>query len=129
MWSMITSALGMIASPVTQWIKNKGELNMAEHKRKLTVITGEQSWDQIQASNSSGSWKDEFLCVFFSIPFMIPFYAAIVGDDALILRVDTAFNILDTRVPAEYWYIMSAIVAASFGIKSVVNGVQALRGK
>jgi len=125
----IGTLVGAISAPVTQWVKNRGEVAMAKHTRKLKVITGEQDWDQINAANAAGSWKDEFLTVFFSIPFMVPFYAAITGDDILLSRVETAFEILDTQVPEEYWYIMSAIVAASFGIKSLVKGVQTIRGK
>lgn len=123
----LAGLFSFLSAPVTQFIKNRGEVALAKHRRKLKVITGEQDWDSIQAANSAGSWKDEFLTVFFSMPFMIPFWAALVGDEELLDRVNRAFVVLDTNVPSEYWYIMSAIVAASFGLKSIVKGVGMIR--
>jgi len=110
------------------YLKNKGEIKKAEHERKLKHISGEQEWDMEQAKNSGESWKDEYLTLIFTSPFVILFVGVLFDVPMLIVRMKEAFVVIDTEVPTEYWYLLSVIVAASFGVKSVIKGIQKIRG-
>jgi len=64
--------------------------------------------------NSATSWKDEYLTIIFTIPLIacfIPF---------LVPYVKEGFVVLET-MPQWYQITLSVIVAASFGVRSVVG--------
>lgn len=128
--------IGIIGSVVSglfglgkEYMDRKKEEAQAKHERKLKVIKGEQDWDMIQAQNSGESWKDEFITLVVFSPFIGMFCAVLFGDVEMVERFKEAFIVLDTEVPEEYWYLLSAITAASFGIKKIVEGVKKIRNK
>jgi len=110
------------------YMDERKEVKAAEHQRTLKHITGEQEWDTLQAKNSGDSWKDEYLTLIFTSPFVILFVGVLFDVPELIVRMKEAFIVIDTEVPTEYWYLLSVIVAASFGVKSVIKGIQKIRG-
>ena len=72
------------------------------------------SWEQEAIKNSATSWKDEYLTIIFTIPLIacfIPF---------LVPYVKEGFAVLET-MPQWYQITLSVIVAASFGVRSVVG--------
>ena len=72
------------------------------------------SWEQEAIKNSATSWKDEYLTIIFTIPLIacfIPF---------LVPYVREGFAVLET-MPQWYQITLSVIVAASFGVRSVVG--------
>jgi hypothetical protein len=109
------------------YMNNKAEEKAAVHKRKITQIKGDQDWDAIQAANSGNSWKDEYLTVILTSPFVCMFLAVVLDLPEVLGRFKEAFVVLDTNVPDEYWYLLSVVVAASFGLKKVVDVIQASR--
>ena len=103
--------------------RNKKIAAKAEAEAKVMVAASEQvgDWERIQASNSAGSWKDEWLTILFSIPLIMAF---IPGG---MVYVEAGFAALE-QMPEWYQYTVSVIVAASFGVRSAV-GFMKLRKK
>ena len=110
------------------FLKNKAEEKQAIHDRKITQIKQDGNWDEIQASNSNNSWKDEYLTIILTLPFVAMFLAVIFEADEMVIRFKKAFMVLDEDVPDEYWYLLSVVVAASFGVKKIIDVIKAKRG-
>ena len=53
------------------------------------------------------------------------FLAVVFEADEMIIRFKQAFKVLDEDVPDEYWYLLSVVVAASFGVKKVIDVIKA----
>jgi hypothetical protein len=105
-----------LIAPVTELVgghfKRKAEEKQAQHERKLEVIKHEANWDNIQATNSATSWKDEWFTVLFSIPLVMAFVPEMVQ------IVKDGFEVLD-QMPDWYKGFLGAAVAASFGIRTL----------
>lgn len=127
MLNLIGNFIGGLFGIGSQYLNNKKEKAQAKHERELTEIKEVASWDQIQASNSNNSWKDEYLTILFTLPLIVMFTAAALGYNDVVENIKYAFIVLKTEVPEEYWYILSAIVAASFGVKNIIKGIKELR--
>lgn len=110
-----------------QYLANKAEKAQAKHERDVAVIKGDQSWDQIQAENSGDSWKDEYLTIVITSPFIVMFIAAAWGDMDVVNRMRDAFVIIKAQVPEEYWTLLYVAFAASFGVKGIIKGVKTYR--
>ena len=121
----IGSVVSAISKPITQHLTNKGAEAQATHERKLRVISGEQTWEERQAEASNGSWKDEYLTILITIPFIMRFGAVFFGRDAE-YAVERAIMAL-SDMPTEYWYLMSATFAAAFAIKGIPAAVTKIR--
>jgi hypothetical protein len=111
-----------------QYLSNKAEKAQAKHEREVTIIKGDQKWDEIQAKNSGESWKDEYLTVILTSPFVAMFLAAVLDEPEMVMRISDAFMVLKSDVPDEYWMLLSVVVAASFGMKKVVDVIKGIRG-
>ena len=72
------------------------------------------SWDEIAQTNSSTSWKDEYLTLLVSIPLIMCFIPSLVP------YVREGFAVLET-MPTWYQYTFSVIVAASFGVRGAIG--------
>jgi hypothetical protein len=107
-----------------QYLSNKAEKAQAKHEQEVAVIKGDQEWDQIQAANSRESWKDEFLTIVITSPFIAMFIASVFGDMGMVERISDSFIILQTNVPEQYWTLLYVAFAASFGVKGVIKGVK-----
>ena len=107
------------------YLNNKGAEAQAKSAQKIKKLSGTQSWEEKQADASNGSWKDEYLTVLITIPFIMRFGATFVSDAAA-KRVDEAIAALNT-MPTEYWYLMSATFAAAFAIKGIPAAVNKMR--
>lgn len=126
---MIGTIVAGLFSIGKTFLGNRAEVKKAKHERQLKVISGEQTWDQIQAENSKGSWKDEFITIVVWSPFIGMFIAVVVGNMAMVQRFKEAFIVLKTDVPDEYWLLLAAVTAASMGVKSIITGIAKIRGK
>ena len=92
-------------------IKAKSE---AEATVMVNASKSIQDWEALQAQNASTSWKDEWLTLLFSIPLILAFTP---GADHLVRE---GFLVL-ADTPDWYTYTISVIVAASFGVRSVIG--------
>ena len=87
----------------------KGKIKKSEAKAENAA-----SWDEIAQTNSSTSWKDEYLTLLVSIPLIMCFIPSLVP------YVREGFAVLDT-MPTWYQYTFSVIVAASFGVRGAIG--------
>ena len=102
---------GWLPSSFKKYIISKEQ---AVHKRKLTQIKNEASWDETQAKNANTSLKDEWFVFLLSIPMI----GAFVPD--MVPYVKEGFVVLN-EMPEFYKAFLGAAIAASFGIKSLAN--------
>jgi len=86
-----------------------GKISKSKAKAKAN-----ENWDVAAQSSSNTSWKDEWLTILFSIPLIMCFIPPMVP------YVREGFNALES-MPSWYQYMLSVIVAASFGVKSVIG--------
>ena len=107
-----------------QYFANKAEKSKAKHEQELAVIKGDQTWDEIQARNSNESWKDEYLTIVITSPFIAMFLAAVFDDREMVNRIGEAFVILQNEVPEQYWTLLIIAFGASFGVKGVIKGAK-----
>ena len=119
---MIGAIIGPIANLAGTFLQGQlektranTEVKVATPKAKAAVlekqVTGEIEWDVEAIKGSTGSWKDEWLTVLFSIPLILAFIPG-MGD-----LVMNGFEQL-SEMPEWYQYSLGVIVAASFGVRS-----------
>ena len=110
MIGQIISAVGGLA---TSWIDGKTAIQKAEAQIRMKQATGEIDWDLEAIRSAQHSWKDEWLTVLFSVPLILSFCGEWGRE-----RVAEGFAAL-SAMPDWYQVSLGAIVAASFGIRSV----------
>ena len=93
-------------------IKGDHQVSMAEKERKAKALTHEADWDKVQAENSNGSWKDEWLTILVSIPLILSFIPAAIP------YVEQGFKAL-AAMPTWYQGLVGVVFAASFGVKKL----------
>ena len=119
------SLIGPVANLAGTWLDGHVAEKKAKTEAKIVTIkseakikerqaTGEIDWDIAQAKASEGSWKDEWLTILFSIPLVLAFIPSTVP------YVEEGFRVLQ-NMPEWYHYALSVIVAASFGVRSVIG--------
>ena len=117
---MIQALIGPVVSLASTWMegriqksKAKTEADVALKRAEAIVYekkaTAEIDWDLEAIKGSKESWKDEWLCILFSIPMILAF---VPGMDGV---VEKGFQQLEL-MPEWYQYSLGCIVAASFGI-------------
>ena len=109
MWQAL---IGPVTNLVGGYFKQKAEEKQAVHERKLETIKHEANWDNIQATNSGTSWKDEWFTLLFSVPLVMAFVPEMVP------VVKNGFTVLES-MPEFYKAFLGAAVAASFGIRAL----------
>tara|TARA_R100000458_G_scaffold6751_1_gene5378 strand:+ start:5334 stop:5663 length:330 start_codon:yes stop_codon:yes gene_type:complete len=87
----------------------KGRIAKSEAKAKSAA-----DWEAIAQQNAGNSWKDEWLTILFSLPLVMCFIPSAVP------YVKNGFAALQ-EMPTWYQYMLSVIVAASFGVRSAVG--------
>ena len=124
MWQALISP---ITSLLGQVLKNKAEEKAAVHTAKMQVIQNTASWEQLMASASATSWKDEWFTLLLSAPVVALMWGIGMNDLEIIERIGYAFTELD-RLPDWYQYLLFMAVSASFGIRGA-DKLLALKGK
>mgnify|MGYP003659420716 FL=1 len=87
----------------------QGKISKSEARAKNA-----QDWDTVAQQNSSNSFKDEWLTFLFSIPLIMCFIPSLVP------YVKEGFLVLE-QMPDWYQYLLSLVVAASFGTRSAIG--------
>lgn len=122
---MIQALIGPVVSLASTWMegriqksKAKTEADVALKRAEAIVYekkaTAEIDWDLEAIKGSKESWKDEWLCILFSIPMILAF---VPGMDGI---VEKGFQQLEL-MPEWYQYSLGCIVAASFGIRGATR--------
>jgi len=127
--------LGLLSNPITKLVADKviGAATHAMEKKKIirqaeieatanidyakieaqkAVHKAEQAVLKQQVKSSEKSWKDEYLCVVFTILLICHFI------EPLQPSMMTGWEMLGTA-PKEFWYIIMTIVAGSFGVSTL----------
>ena len=116
---ILAAVVGGAMDLIGTWVKGKVETTAAITKANVAIqvkkAEADVNWDQIMAEGSRSSWKDEYLTILVSIPFIMVFMPW-TRDAA-----KEGFEALNTIVPDEYWYLMGLVFAASFGVKKVME--------
>ena len=115
---MMIPIIDSLTSLVGTWLDGKVTKTKAMAEAQAAVIVKQAEsvadWETTMARNSSQSWKDEWLALLFSIPLIMCFIPSMVP------YVRAGFEVLET-MPDFYQYTLSVIVAASFGVRSVIG--------
>ena len=86
-----------------------GRISKSEAKAKAA-----KDWDTVAQQNAGNSFKDEWLTLLFSIPLILCFIPSAVP------YVKEGFAVLE-EMPDWYQYLLSLVVACSFGVRSAVG--------
>lgn len=118
---ILQGLMGVASEAVGGYIetkKAKAKQKLVQIEAETTLmekqISGEIDWDIAAQKNSSGSWKDEYLTILFSIPLLLCFLPFTVE------YVERGFEAL-AMTPDWYKYTLGVIVSASFGIKGATK--------
>jgi len=110
--------LNTVVSLAGTWLEGRVAKTKAKAEAEATVLIKQAEsaadWEAAMARNSAQSWKDEWLTLLFSIPLIMCFIPSMVP------YVQDGFAVLET-MPTFYQYTLSVIVAASFGVRSVIG--------
>ena len=113
MFSAVTQLLGSVGGLATSYLDGKTAVQKAEAQIRMKEATGDIDWDLAAIRATQSSWKDEWLTIIFTLPLILSFCGdwgrQIVHDGFLSLQ----------QMPDWYQLSLGAIVAASFGIRSV----------
>ena len=119
------SILTQVASFATTWFegkKQKAEAKaMAEaamEKAKAAVYEkkalSDENWDMTALQNSQSSWKDEYLLLVFSVPFVMAFIPQLQE------YVKVGFEVLE-NTPEWYRWALAIMISSSFGVRSFLK--------
>ena len=111
---IIGEIIGGLFSLGKGWLEGKQKKQQATQEKEMEIIKNAGSWDEIQAKNSSSSWKDEYLTIVLSIPLIMCFIPSLAP------YVEQGFEAL-RGTPEWYQYLLGVMVAASYGIKKVTD--------
>lgn len=125
--SMWQTLLSPIVTLLGQVLKNRSEEKNAVHKAKMEVIKNTASWEQLMATASATSWKDEWFTLLLSAPVVAVVWGIGMNDVDILDRIGLAFEELN-RLPDWYQYLLFMAVSASFGIRGA-DKLLALKGK
>ena len=114
---MLQMLIGPAVELAKDFVKGKAEEKKAIQKRKIQAIEKDANWEEKMASATDKSWKDEFWSVILSLPILAVAYSVATDNDAVIERLNSAFDTLNT-LPEWYKYVLFIAVSGSFGLKS-----------
>lgn len=125
---MLQMLLGPAVDLAKDFIKGKADEKKAIQQAKITRINNDANWEEKMASATDKSWKDEFWSVILSLPILAVAYSVATDNDAVIERLNSAFDTLNT-LPEWYQYLLFIAVSASFGLKSADKIMNLKKGK
>ena len=108
----IVKSLGSLAS---SYVDGKVQTQKVKAEIQKKQLTGEIDWDLEAIKATQSSWKDEWITILLSIPFLLCF----INDDTRQMAF-AGFQALE-QAPAWYTYSFGVVIAASFGIKSATK--------
>ena len=114
---MLNLLIGPAMDLAKDFVKGKAEEKKAIQERKINAIQNDANWEDKMASATDKSWKDEFWSVILSLPILAVAYSVATDNNAVIERLNSAFDTLNT-LPEWYQYLLFIAVSASFGLKS-----------
>lgn len=112
MIQFITPLIAPIANYFTNRSNAKKEVKLKQIEQVVNSEDKLAAWEEIQAKNSGGSWKDELWTVIFAIPLVLCFIPEMTE------YVHRGFQVLN-QTPEWYQYTLITLVLASVGIRNI----------
>ncbi len=98
------------------WLEGRIKESQAISEAKARIIEKsvdhEAKWEEIMASNTATSWKDEYWTIVLSVPMIMCFFPDMQP------YVVNGFKALD-ETPDWYQYLTMAAVSAAFGLRAI----------
>jgi len=107
MWNMLIKPAFELAGTI---VKGKQRVKEAEISAKEKAIQSKDNWELEMARASASSWKDEWLVLLFSFPFIMSFIPPMVP------YVQAGFDVL-AEAPNWYSIGLGVMISASFGVR------------
>ena len=115
MFGLISNMIGPVAGLAGSWIEGKTAIQKANATKNLKIATGEIDWDLEAMKATQNSWKDEWLTLLLSGPFILSFCGETGREWA-----SAGFEALG-QAPSWYSYSLGVVIAASFGVRSATK--------
>ena len=112
---MVLGIIKSISSLATNYMDGKVQVQKVKAEIQKKQLTGEIDWDLEAIRATQSSWKDEWITVLLSIPFLLCFISDTTREMAF-----AGFQALE-QAPAWYTYSFGVVIAASFGIRSATK--------
>lgn len=129
----IKDAVGAIANPISKGYqanqarkqaKESGQAKLALAKEnndyKLEMTTAE--WEALGKSAEAGTWKDEYVTLVMTLPFVLLFFGAVVSaftGDVRYINAATAGIESINSLDIDYNFLLQTVVLAAIGIKGL----------
>ena len=126
---MLNLLLGPLINGVSGFFKDKAKIKQAKVEGQVKLLQSASddiaSWEQLHAKGSMSSWKDEWVLLMLSVPFVLGFVKAGEFDGpGIVAEGFAAF----AAAPDWYTYTFVTICLASFGIR-MTDKVKGLMSK
>ncbi len=92
MWQALISPIAELLGTA---LKNRAAEKNAIHEAKMEVIKNTASWEQLMASASATSWKDEWFTLLLSAPVVALMWGISMNDVEILDRIGIAFGELN----------------------------------
>lgn len=120
------SILGAIVSPVTNYLEKRDENKTQVINKKLERIQNAEdaaaAWELVQAENTNGSWKDEYITIITTAPivtmYLAVLWAVYTGDVTAVKAAKEALAAIQVIVPS-YDDLLYVVVLAALGLKGL----------
>ena len=130
MSNLFTDALGAIVSPIanvfikkeerkTTKIQAEGKLALAKSNNEKEITLTDQEWEAICASKQDTTWKDEYVTILGTSPYLLIVLGAVLasfGYPALLVGAKNAITELNT-IGVDVGHIIEVVVYAALGLK------------
>jgi len=112
---MILTLIKSVSSLASGYMESKVQVQKVKAEIQKKQLTGEIDWDLEAIKATQSSWKDEWITILLSIPFLLCFISDTTREMAF-----AGFEALG-QAPAWYTYSFGVVIAASFGIRSATK--------
>ena len=112
---MILTLIKSVSSLASGYMESKVQVQKVKAEIQKKQLTGEIDWDLEAIRATQSSWKDEWITILLSIPFLLCFISDTTREMAF-----AGFEALG-QAPAWYTYSFGVVIAASFGIRSATK--------
>lgn len=107
MWNLI---IGFLSGAVKRWFEYRRKKTEIKQTLKLKEMEGEFDIPSMRG------WKDEYLAIVISLPFVVVLVAAIFGNETIVKNVVQGVDTLQ-RLPDNWWNLMYIVVVGTFGLR------------
>jgi type II secretory pathway pseudopilin PulG len=129
----IMGILGTIVSPIANAYKAKQDVKIKANEALASITMAKQSgetqhtlnrdqWEALSKQAENGTWKDEYVTIVITSPFVLLFIASVVSGFTDDMRFVNAVNLGIynlSNLGIDLGYLMSIVVLAAVGIKGV----------